>query len=75
MMRDYRENFPEIETESTRIDEKSPFVVVVDGKGNEKIVRKSSLCWLLSKDKHKLSSDRLVRVTEQEYSMKAPGIT
>lgn len=31
------------------------------------VVRKSSICWLLSKDKCKLSSDRLQRVQEKEY--------
>lgn len=71
MLRDYTDRFSEMESESnTLLDEESPFVVVVDGKGNEKVVRKSSICWLLSKDKHKLSSDRLVRVTEKEYSIK-----
>lgn len=54
------------------IDENSAFTLVVDGKGNRKIVRKSSVCWLLSKDKHKLSSDRLVRVAEREYSLNDP---
>lgn len=73
MLKDYRESHFGNEFEarfegSSCIDEKSPFVIVVDGKENEKVVRKSSLCWLLSKDKHKLSSDRLVRVTEKDYS-------
>lgn len=75
MLKDYSERLPENESESsTCIDEKSPFVAVVDDTGNEKIVRKSSLCWLLSKDKHKLSSDRLVRVMEKDYSMKNLGM-
>ncbi|KAK5647414.1 hypothetical protein RI129_002306 [Pyrocoelia pectoralis] len=31
-------------------------------KVNEKVIRKSSLCWLLTKNNRKLSSDRLLRV-------------
>lgn len=75
MLKDYRQSHFQAESESsTCVDEKSPFVVVVDGRGNEKVVRKSSVCWLLSKDKHKLSSDRLVRVTEKDYSVKTSGM-
>lgn len=40
-----------------RLDEKSPFTVVIDNTGKEMVVRKSSICWLLSKDRYKLSSD------------------
>lgn len=50
------------------LDEKSPFVVVVDKNGKEMVVRKSSICWLLSKNKFRLSSDRLQRVKEKEYT-------
>lgn len=43
------------------IDEKSPYVVIHDD--NKKIiVKKTSWCWLLRKDYHKISSDRLERV-------------
>lgn len=66
-LRNYGQNLRE------RVNEKSPFVVVVDERGNEKVVHKSSVCWMLSKDKHKLSSDRWVRVSEQEYSVKSTG--
>lgn len=52
----------------TYLSETSPYVAVRGNNGNEMIVRKSSVCWLLSKDKYKLSSDRLVRVQEKEYS-------
>lgn len=76
MLKNYRESHFEFEYGSSScIDEKSPFVVVVDGKGNEKVVRKSSVCWLLSMDKHKLSSDRLVRVMEKDYSVKTSGMS
>lgn len=50
------------------LDEKSPFAVVMTNQGKEMVVRKSSICWLLSKDKCKLSSDRLQRVQEREYA-------
>lgn len=72
MLKDY--SLKQFESGSgCHVDEKSPFVIVVDGKGNEKVVRKSSVCWLLSKDKYKLSSDRLVRVTERDYSTETTG--
>ncbi|KAK3909723.1 Aspartic protease SNP2 [Frankliniella fusca] len=39
-----------------------PFVKVCDGSGHTRIIRKSSLVWLLSSGDTKLSSDRLHRV-------------
>lgn len=48
-------------------DEKCRFTCVVDNTGKSKVVRKSAVCYMLSKDKHKLSSDRLQRVQEKEY--------
>ncbi len=59
-------------TSNIRLNENSPFAVVVDKNGKEKVVRKSSICWLLSKEKFKLSCDRLQRVQEKEY-MNTPG--
>lgn len=56
------------------LKEDSPFVVVLDKNGGEIVVRKSSICWLLSKDKFKLSSDRLQRVQEKEYDGNISGI-
>lgn len=45
------------------IDEKSRFTKITDENGDTKIVRKSSLVWLLSNsNKEKLSNDRLHRV-------------
>lgn len=64
-MRDYNVN--KKNEDSICLDEDSPFVVVANTKGKEMVVRKSSVCWLLSKDKSKLSSDRLVRVQEKDY--------
>lgn len=60
IMRDYS-------TLKTKVDENGPFAVVVDSTGMEKVVRKSSICWLLSNDKYKLSSDRLQRVMKKDY--------
>lgn len=60
MMRDYS-------TSNVKVDEKGPYALVVDSNGVEKVVRKSSICWLLSNDKYKLSSDRLQRVMESDY--------
>jgi len=44
------------------LTESSPFVLVCDGFMNPAIIRKSTLCWLLSSNDTKLSSDRLARV-------------
>ena len=51
---------------TTELNIDSPFTVVTDSFGKESIIRKSSICWLLNKDSSKLSSDRLVRVRENE---------
>ncbi|XP_077255597.1 uncharacterized protein LOC143893755 [Temnothorax americanus] len=58
-------NFDKITTE---IKPDSPFTIVTDSYGKELIVRKSSICWLLSKNSCKLSSDRLQRVRESELT-------
>lgn len=52
------------------IDENSRFAIVTCLSGNEKIVRKSSIVWLLTNTKNKLSSDRLLRVQENEIKRK-----
>lgn len=49
-------------TKKVQLNETSPFAVVRDLSQAEYMVRKSSICWLLNKDKHRLSSDRLERV-------------
>lgn len=41
------------------LNELSPFTQVTDKHGNSKVVRKSSIVWLLTTSKNKLSSDRL----------------
>lgn len=50
------------------VTETSPFVRVKDGNGHESIIRKSSLCWMLSKGDTKLSADRLIRVSSKLVS-------
>lgn len=48
-------------SDKCKLDDKTLLKILVNGK--EKIVKKSTLCWLFSKDLHKghLSSDRLLR--------------
>lgn len=41
--------------------------IVADASGNEYVVKKSSICWLLNNQKTKLSSDRLERVKVSDY--------
>lgn len=48
------------------LSENSPYTVLCDNLGNKKVVRKSTICWLLAKNKHSLSSDRLTRVKQCE---------
>lgn len=53
------------------IDINSPYIELLGDDGEQKIVKKTSLCWLLQEDCPKLSSDRLLRVrqaTRNPYS-------
>lgn len=43
------------------IDEKSPYAEIKKTNGKRIIVKKTSLCWLLRKESHKVSSDRHIR--------------
>lgn len=63
-LRDYS-----IELKNKVILETSPYVQV-DCVNKTMIVKKSSLCWLLRSDTHKLSSDRLNRVKSKYNSQK-----
>lgn len=56
-----------------KLSETSPYTVVSDNTGKEMIVRKSSICWLMSTDKHSLSSDRLLRVRDNEIHKTKKG--
>lgn len=53
------------------LTETSPYCVVCDCSGTGKPVRKSTICWLLSRNKHTLSSDRLTRVKQSELVSKS----
>lgn len=68
MLKDYTAKLGNSQ-DSINLDEKSRFALVVDSTGESKVVRKSAVCYVLSKDKHKLSSDRLQRVQEREYAV------
>lgn len=65
-LRDYSET-------NMEISETSPFTIVNIKNGSSKIVRKSSICWLLTKNKSYFSSDRLQRVKEQDVLRGAVG--
>lgn len=74
MLRNYRENFTDLDDNGTIfLDELLPFAPVVDSKGKELVLRKSTITWYFDNDKTKLSSDRLVRVKEKEYSRNILG--
>lgn len=60
-MKDYGET-------TLALNKTSPFTIVADAHGKEIVVRKSSICWLLNKNCVRLSSDRLQRVMEKEFS-------
>lgn len=51
------------------ITETSPLVKVLDGQGNQVVIRKTTLCWLLNSGDSKISSDRLKRVAEEYTSL------
>ena len=57
---------PNCNTEKVE-NEKSPFTVVKDSLQNEYVVRKTSLCWFLSSNNSRLSTDRLERVKHSEF--------
>lgn len=52
----------ETSTMSENIDEKSPLVAVKDADGITRVVRKSTLLWMLTEPVERLSKDRLRRV-------------
>lgn len=62
-------------TDNDFLNEESIYTVVKDLSGKKKVVRKSTLCWLLMKDKHSLSSDRLSRVKACSFISKPKGIS
>lgn len=46
----------------TNFDFASPYVEIISDDGEQSIVKKTALCWLLREDCQKMSSDRLLRV-------------
>lgn len=67
MVKDYSNKF----FDNDCLDESSIFVAVNDSSGKRKVVRKSTICWLLMEDKHKLSNDRLSRVKDAAFDNKS----
>lgn len=59
--------------ESSQDGETGNFVEVIDPDGSTKKIRKSTLIWLLSESKDKLSSDRLKRVQGGSESLAESG--
>lgn len=45
---------------------KGPFTLYTDEKGCVHLIKKSTLCWILTQDNSKMSSDRLLRVQTKE---------
>ncbi len=66
MLKDYSEK---LGNSTDDLSEDTRFALAVDSTGKSKVVRKSAVCYVLSKDKHKLSSDRLQRVQERKYAV------
>lgn len=72
MLKDYSGDQEYVDQNSegyVHLDERDRLVLVNDNSGKWKVVRKSAVIYVLTKDKHKLSSDRLQRVQEKEYTM------
>lgn len=55
-------NLPTGKKAKLDIEPDDKFTIVKDSSGNEHVVRKSFICWLLNHQKAKLSSDRVERV-------------
>lgn len=47
----------------------APYIKINLQSGKQIVVKKSSLCWIFTKDKMKLSNDRLVRVASRQASL------
>lgn len=50
------------ELKQSNIDETGPFVEIINDDNKRIVIKKTSLCWLLRTECHRLSSDRLRRV-------------
>lgn len=54
------------------IDGNSPFVKVFDKDGSQKLIRKSSVAWIASESKEKLSNDRQARSQPDQLGLAEP---
>lgn len=61
-LKDYTEKLKDL-----AVDYTSQYVEILRDDGEKIIVKKTSLCWALRSDRHKLSSDRLERVKYRDY--------
>ncbi|KAJ1530217.1 hypothetical protein ONE63_005144 [Megalurothrips usitatus] len=55
------ENLTLTPLEGVEVPEKTPFAVYTDLRGNEHVIRKSTICWVLSEGHDGLSADRIFR--------------
>lgn len=69
-LKDFSEKFP-----NQPIDDTSVYLEVKLPGVKRRVVKKRSLCWLLRKDNHKLSSDRIIRVRGADKSKCNPKRT
>lgn len=60
-------SLPSYSHRGVEVDPKGIYAVVLDSKGEPDVVLKSAICWMLSRNKIKSSSDRLQRVQEKDY--------
>lgn len=61
-------NIRDYSKDNVSLTESSRFLLINDKKGNPKVVRKSSVLWLLTSTRDSLSSDRLSRVQSSQTS-------
>ncbi|XP_077281029.1 uncharacterized protein LOC143907863 isoform X2 [Temnothorax americanus] len=59
--------------QEAQLNLQSPFVNYVDNTGKEIVLRKTTLCWLLSNGHSRLSSDRVHRVKQKEDNFNPEG--
>ncbi|KAK4887030.1 hypothetical protein RN001_003301 [Aquatica leii] len=70
-LKDYSSKTQKLNIRNTADFENGPFIRIKFNDNTTMVIRKSSLCWLLSTKKCKLSSDRLIRVKQGMIKSKA----
>lgn len=70
---EYSDTFCEDADILDEVNEDKAYVTMVDHLGHEKLMRKSQIVWLLTEDKKKYSSDRLVRVQDTKQNVNTIG--